>query len=232
MRRSLKFQILFAVVILLPGMQGLAKTNITGTNLRVNELVELVKQDPTLKFDIRYATKNNFLHKIIYKEAKAFLQKPIAEALVRVQKKVKKDGYSLLIFDGYRPWSVTKLFWDEIDPSKRKFIADPKTGSIHNRGCAVDLSLFDLKTEKEVKMPSEYDTFNESAYSSYSGGTKEEKEKRDYLISVMREEGFTVHPNEWWHFDHKDCDKYEILDLSFDEITSEDLSVSNKAESR
>ncbi len=232
MRKYLKFQSLLTIVILLFGMQALAKTKTAETNLRENELVELIKLDPTLKFDIRYATKNNFLKKTIYKEAKAFLQKPVAEALIKVQKRVKKDGYSLLIFDCYRPWSVTKLFWDEIDPSKRKFVADPKTGSIHNRGCAVDLSLFDLKKEKEVKMPSEYDTFNESAYPAYAGGTKEERDKRDYLISAMKEEGFTVHSNEWWHFDHKDCDKYRILDLQFNEITSEDMPTSGMAEQR
>lgn len=218
MKKTLKFQPLLTIVILLFSMQALAKTKTAETNLRENELVELIKLDPTLKLDIRYATKNNFLKRVIYKEAKAFLQKPVAEALIKVQKRVKKDDYSLLIFDGYRPWSVTKLFWDEIDPSKRNFVADPKAGSIHNRGCAVDLSLFDLKKEKEAKMPSEYDTFNESAYPSYTGGTKEERDKRDYLINAMKEEDFTVHQNEWWHFDHKDCDKYEILDLTFEQI--------------
>lgn len=200
-------------------MQASATTEATTKNsFRKNELIELAKLDPTLKLDIRYATKNNFLQKIIYKEARAFLQKPVAEALIKVHKKVKNDDYGLLIFDGYRPWSVTKLFWDEIDPSKRKFVADPKVGSIHNRGCAVDLSLYVLKTGAEIKMPSEYDTFNESAYPAYKGGLQEERNKRDYLINVMKEEDFTVNPNEWWHYDHKDCDKYEILDLSFDQI--------------
>src|SRR3989338_1889347 len=166
MKKSLKSMIILIITVLLFGMQALAKTKTAETNLRENELVELIKLDPTLKFDIRYATKNNFLKRVIYKEAKAFLQKPVAEALIKVQKKVKKDGYSLLIFDGYRPWSITKLFWDEIDPSKRKFVADPKTGSIHNRVCAVDLSLYDLNSGKEIKMPSEYDTFSEAAYRS------------------------------------------------------------------
>ena len=186
--------------------------------VRTNELVEVIKLDSTLKLDIRYATKNNFLKRPVYKGAKAFLQKPVLEDLIKVNKEIKKDGYGLLIFDGYRPWSVTKLFWDEIDPAKRKFVADPKTGSIHNRGCAVDLTLYDLKSGKEIKMPSEYDTFSEAAYPAYMGGMPEERSRRDFLIKVMQNHNFTVHPNEWWHFNHRDCDKYEILDVSLEDI--------------
>ena len=183
-----------------------------------NNLVEIIKLDPTLKLDIRYATKNNFLGRPTYKEAKAFLQKPVAEALFLANKNLNKSGYGILIFDAYRPWSVTKIFWDEIDPTLRKFVADPKIGSIHNRGCAVDLTLYDLKTKKKINMPSSYDEFSERAYPTYVGGTKEEKKNRDFLINAMKEQGFTVHPNEWWHFDYKDCMSYPILDLSFEQI--------------
>ena len=142
--------ILIILIVLFTTMPTFAKEN----TIRTNELVEIIKLDPTLKLDIRYATKNNFLKRPVYKVAKAFLQKPVAEDLIKVNKVLQKDGYGLLIFDGYRPWSITKLFWDEIDPGKRKFVADPKTGSIHNRGCAVDLTLYDLKSGKEIKMPS------------------------------------------------------------------------------
>ena len=186
--------------------------------IRTNELVEVIKLDSTLKLEIRYATKNNFLKRPVYKVAKAFLQRPVAEDLIKVSKELQKDGYGLLIFDGYRPWSVTKLFWDEIDPAKRKFVADPKTGSIHNRGCAVDLTLYDLKSGKEIKMPCEYDTFSDAAYPSYMGGTPEERSRRDFLTKVMENHNFKVHANEWWHFNHKDCDKYEILDIPIEEI--------------
>ena len=202
------------LVVLFSAMPTSAKENIT----RTNELVELIKLDPSLKLDIRYAAKNNFLKRPIYKGAKAFLQKSVAEDLIKVNKELQKDGCGLLIFDGYRPWSITKLFWDEIDPAKRKFVADPKIGSIHNRGCAVDLTLYDLKSGKEIKMPSEYDTFSEAAYPAYMGGTSEERSRRDFLIKVMENQNFKVHPNEWWHFDHKDCDKFEILDIPLDEV--------------
>ena len=183
-----------------------------------HDLTEITKLDPTFKLDIRYATKNNFLGRPVYKETKAFLQKSVLSDLIKVNKELRKDSYGLLIFDAYRPWSVTKIFWDEIEPSKRKFVADPKVGSIHNRGCAVDLTLYDLKSGKEIKMPSGFDTFNESAYPVYTGGTKEERTSRDFLTTIMKKYNFMVHPNEWWHYDYKDCMKYPILDLTFEEI--------------
>ena len=201
-------------IVLFNTMPILAKEDI----IRKTELVEVVKLDPALKLDIRYATKNNFLNRPIYKVAKAFLQKPVAEDLIKANKELSKDGYGLLIFDGYRPWSITKLFWDETSHEKRKFVADPKIGSIHNRGCAVDLTLYDLNSGKEIKMPSEYDTFSEAAYPSYMGGTVEERLKRDYLIKQMQKHNFNVYEYEWWHFNHNDCDKYEILDIKLEDI--------------
>ncbi len=199
-------------------MEAISKVENKEQSHRPNELVEIVTLDPTIKLDIRYATKNNFLKRAVYKLPKAYLQKPVAEALVKVNKEIKKSGYGLLVFDGYRPWSVTKIFWDEVDPLNRKFVADPKIGSIHNRGCAVDLTLYELKSEKEVKMPCEYDTFSEKASPSYMGAPKEESEKRDFLIGAMKKEDFTVHPNEWWHYDHKDCKLYSILDIPFEDL--------------
>ena len=186
---------------------------------KTHNLVELGKLYPSLKLDIRYATKNNFLGYPVYKEAKAFLQEEVAHALLDTDEDFKKDGYGLLIFDGYRPWSVTKIFWDETVPEKRKFVADPEKGSNHNRGSAVDLSLYDLKTGKEIKMTCGFDEFSERAYPGYSGGTLEERKMRDYLISKMERSGlFKVNAYEWWHFDYKDCENYPILDLIFEEL--------------
>ncbi|GIU82289.1 MAG: D-alanyl-D-alanine dipeptidase [Acidobacteria bacterium] len=198
-------------------------------NKREADLVELIKLDKTIKLDIRYATSNNFVGRAVYSEARAFLQRPAAEALVRVHRKLKKMGLGLVIFDAYRPWSVTKLFWEVTPPEKRNFVADPAKGSKHNRGCAVDLSLYDLKTGKLLPMPSEYDEFTERASPSYQGGTQEERRNRDLLIKVMQEEGFTVNPYEWWHFDYKDWQEYAIYDIPFSEIDS--LQKKNKKRS-
>ena len=187
---------------------------------RKPELVELVTLDPTIKLDIRYATANNFVGRPVYTAARAFLQRPAAEALVRAHRALNEKGYGLLVFDGYRPWSVTKLFWDVTPPSKREFVANPKEGSKHNRGCAVDLSLYELRTGSEVKMPSAYDEMSPRSYPGYVGGTAEERERRDLLRAAMEAQGFTVEPNEWWHFNCKEWRKYPILDIPFTAISS------------
>jgi D-alanyl-D-alanine dipeptidase len=185
---------------------------------RKPELVELVKVDKTIKLDVRYATANNFLSRPVYTEARAFLQKPAAEALSRVSKRLRKEGYGLLVFDGYRPWSVTKIFWDATPADKKEFVADPAKGSRHNRGCAVDLSLYDLKTGKEVEMPGAYDEMTERSHVNYRGGTDDQLRLRDLLRREMEREGFQVYEPEWWHFDYKDWKEYPILNISFSEI--------------
>jgi D-alanyl-D-alanine dipeptidase len=189
----------------------------TGT-FRKPDLVELIKLDRTIKLDIRYATSNNFLGRPVYKEARAFLQRPAAEALVRANNALRKNGYGLIIHDGYRPWSVTKIFWDATPQDKKQFVADPAQGSRHNRGCAVDLSLFDLKIGKEVVMPSGYDEMTERSHINYTGGTAEATRLRDMLRAAMEAEGFAVYEPEWWHYDYKDWKEYPILNIGFSEI--------------
>jgi zinc D-Ala-D-Ala dipeptidase len=186
-------------------------------NKREAKLVELITLDPTIKLDIRYATEDNFVGKKVYPEARAFLQKPAAKAVAKVHKELRERGLGLVIFDGYRPWSITKLFWEVTPEDKRKFVANPAKGSKHNRGCAVDLSIFNLKTGQPVDMPSGYDEFTERASPDYKGGTPEQTANRELLRELMEVAGFTVNPNEWWHFDYKDWGKYAIYDLSFDE---------------
>lgn len=185
---------------------------------RKPELVELTRLDKTIRLDVRYATSNNFLGRPVYKQARAFLQRPAAEALVRVNRALRKKGYGLVIHDGYRPWSVTKIFWDATPENKREFVADPAKGSRHNRGCAVDLSMFELKTGKIVSMPSAYDEMTERSHINYAGGTEAERRVRDILRQAMETEGFVVYDPEWWHYDYKDWQQYPILNISFSEI--------------
>ena len=182
------------------------------------DLVELRRLDPGIRLDIRYATRNNFLSTPVYTQARAFMQRPAAEALVRVHRALAKQGYGLLIHDAYRPWSVTWIFWQATPPGKREFVADPKEGSKHNRGCAVDLTLFERRTGKAVEMPSLYDEMSPRAYPTYSGGTKEQTRLRDLLRSAMEAEGFTVEPNEWWHFNYKGWERYPIGNQRFEDI--------------
>ena len=185
---------------------------------RQADLVELVTLDPTIKLDIRYATTNNFLGKVVYPAARAFLQRPAAEALLAAHRELARHGYGLLIHDGYRPWAITKLFWDMTSGFQREFVADPKTGSKHNRGCAVDLTMYDLATGQIVQMPGEYDESTRRSYPDYTGGPPEARGRRDLLRAVMERQGFTVEPNEWWHFNYQDWRLYPILDIAFSQI--------------
>ncbi len=149
------------------------------------------------------------------------MQKPAAEAVVRVHKKLDEQGYGLLVYDGYRPWSVTKMFWDATPEKQRVFVADPGQGSRHNRGCAVDLTLYDRKTGKPVEMVGGYDEMSDRSYPDYLGGTSLQRYHRDLLRRAMQEGGFTVYEAEWWHFDYKDWRKYPILNKTFEQLGTE-----------
>lgn len=185
---------------------------------RTPDLVELTSLDPTIKLDIRYASTNNFLSVPLYSQARAFLQRPAAEALLRASRTLNGLGYGLLIHDAYRPWYVTKIFWDATPDDKKIFVANPKEGSRHNRGCAVDLNLYDLATGKGIEMVGVYDEMSERSYLRYPGGTSLQRWHRDLLRQVMEQEGFEVYEFEWWHFDYKDWRQYPILNDTFEQI--------------
>ena len=182
------------------------------------DLVEVVTLDASVKLDIRYASTNNFLGRPFYQQARAFLQRPAAEALVRAHKRLEKDGYGILVHDGYRPWSVTKAFWDATPANKKDFVADPAKGSRHNRGCAADITLYDRRTGRVVEMTSGYDEMTERAYPDYQGGTAEQRRLRDLLRAAMEAEGYMVFEYEWWHFDYKDWRRYRIGTLNFEAL--------------
>jgi len=187
-------------------------------DFRPPDLVEITRVDPSIRLDIRYATRRNFLGTPLYSQARAFLQRPAAEALARVQRSLAGEGYGLLVHDGYRPWYVTRIFWDATPARDHNFVADPAAGSKHNRGCAVDLTLFDLKTGEAVQMPSVYDETSERATADYPGGTAEQRRLRGLLRRHMEAEGFTVLHDEWWHFDYRDWKSYAIQNVRFEEI--------------
>lgn len=186
-----------------------------------SDLVEIVQLDPTIHLDVRYATANNFTGRPVYRQARAFLQRPAAEALVRVNRSLRDKGWGLVVFDGYRPWSVTKRFWEITPKDKREkgFVANPAKGSKHNRGAAVDLSMYELATGREADMPSAYDEFSDRADPDFAGGTAAQRERRDLLRAEMEKEGFEVDPGEWWHFNFRGWEKYPILDVPFEKIS-------------
>ena len=186
---------------------------------RKPDLVELAPLDAAIHLDIRYATNNDFLGTPVYTQARAFLQRPAAEALVRAHKKLQKLGYGLLIHDAYRPWYVTKIFWDATPAEGKIFVADPSQGSRHNRGCAVDLTIYDLRSGKPIEMPGTYDEMSPRSFPKYAGGTSLQRWHRELLRQAMESEGFAVYEFEWWHFDYKDWREYPILNVPFEKLS-------------
>lgn len=184
-----------------------------------SDLVELTSLDPTIRLEIRYATSNNLFGTPFYSQARAFLQRPAAEALVRANASLRPLGYGLFVHDGYRPWYVTKMFWDATPPEKHVFVADPSQGSRHNRGAAVDLTLYDLKTGAPIEMVSTYDETTDRAYPNYPGGTSRQRWHRALLRRAMEAQGFTVYDAEWWHFDFHDWQRFPIGNSVFEDIT-------------
>lgn len=184
-----------------------------------SDLVELKSLASDIKYDIRYASDNNFMGMTFYQQEKAYLQRPAAEALIRVHRRMKRIGYGLLIYDAYRPWYVTKMFWDATPEAKKIFVANPANGSRHNRGCAVDLSLYELQSGAAVEMVSGYDEFTDRAYPWYPGESSLQRYYRQLLYNAMIAEGFTVYKAEWWHYDFTGWEKYPIMNETFEAIS-------------
>ena len=183
--------------------------------IKVADLVDVQKRIPGVVLDIRYATTNNFTGKQIYPSARCYLRKQTADKLAMVQQELKSQGLGLKLFDGYRPLSAQRKLW-EIVPDSR-YIADPAKGSKHNRGAAVDLTLVD-KNGKELAMPTPYDDFTEKAHWNYQNLPQEAIRNRTLLRQIMEKHGFKGISTEWWHFDDRNWEQYEILDLDFDKI--------------
>ncbi len=182
------------------------------------DLVAPTALDDSIRLDIRYASERNFLGVPVYEEALAFLQRPAAEALVRAHRRLAERGYGLLIHDAYRPWYVTKIFYDATPGAMKHFVANPQLGSRHNRGCAVDVTLFDRVTGHALEMVSGYDEFTERAYPDYPGSSHRARWHRELLRSALEAEGFQVYEYEWWHFDFQDWQRYPILNEPFARI--------------
>jgi len=181
-----------------------------------NELIEIKKAIPSIKLDIRYATENNFMKQVMYKQARAFARKPVVESLKKIQKELNKKGYGLKIFDGYRPYAITVEFYKKA--SDKNFVANPAKGSKHNRGCAVDLTLINLKTGKELVMATPYDSFSAAAAANYEPVSAEVKKNRNLLIATMKKYQLNVLDNEWWHYDFSGWQQYDLMDIPFEKL--------------
>jgi zinc D-Ala-D-Ala dipeptidase len=182
------------------------------------ELIDLEKFIPSIVLDIRYATSNNFTGEKIYTLAKAYARKPVAESLKKIQADLKPQGLGIKIFDAYRPYKATVKFYEVYGDTT--YVASPYKGSRHNRGCALDLTLIDLKTRKELKMPTGYDSFSKDAWPTTPVKDPEARKNRTLLINAMERHGFRVNSSEWWHFDFIGWKKFEVMDIDFEELES------------
>ena len=179
-------------------------------------LVNLKEIVPGIQLDIKYATKDNFTHEQIYKSAEAFLRVKAANAIRDVENELKDKGLGLKIFDAYRPYAATLKFYDVVPDTN--FVAAPWHGSVHNRGCAVDLTLVDLESGNELNMPTPYDYFSEKAAAAYTDLPEDVLANRQLLQDVMGRHGFEIYDYEWWHFNFHGWENYKLMDLSFEEL--------------
>ncbi len=174
------------------------------------DLFNLREFEDKMFFDIRYATGDNFTGEKVYPYPFAYLQEEAAMALERVNDSLREKGYALIVMDAYRPLTVQYRFWDILPDSR--YVANPATGSRHNRGVSVDIMLATLDGDP-VEMPSEYDDFSERAHVDFEDCSEEAIQNRDMLINAMRREGFRVLSTEWWHYDYEDFTRYPVTDF-------------------
>jgi D-alanyl-D-alanine dipeptidase len=180
-------------------------------------MIDIKLYIPNLVLDLRYSSTNNFMKTKLYpKTTTTFLRKPVATALKKVQAQLNKQGFGLKIFDAYRPYSVTEKMWEPVQDDR--YAADPKKGSGHNRGVAVDLTIINLKTKKEVDMGTGFDNFSDTAHTDFANLPTQVLQNRLLLKTTMANFGFKVLDTEWWHFYLPNAKEYELLDVSFDDL--------------
>lgn len=200
----------FYLLLLLWLLSGYAEAQNASAELR-----EISTLNKNIILDIKYATKDNFLHESVYPSARCFLVEEAALKIDSVQSELETMDLGLKIFDGYRPFSVTEKMW-QILPDSR-YVANPENGSRHNRGAAVDVTLVDSMGQ-ELEMPTSFDDFTEKAAHDYQNLPDHVLNNRQLLKNIMEKYGFTAIKSEWWHYDLQNYQKYPILNISFDEI--------------
>jgi zinc D-Ala-D-Ala dipeptidase len=215
------FSIILCVDVLAQSKYGLKATTYNEylQSIQANpdkELINLETFVPGLVLDLRYATTNNFTGEKIYNLARAYSRRPVAIALKKVQADLKSQGLGIKIFDGYRPYKATVKFYEVYGDTT--YVASPYRGSRHNRGCALDLTVINLKTGEELRMPTGFDSFKKEAWPSTPVSDPEVKKNRALLINAMEKHGFKVNSSEWWHFDFIGWQKFEVLDIDFEEL--------------
>ena len=182
------------------------------------EMVKLGKTIPDLKIELRYASENNFTRTRMYPASthETYLRKPAALALAAAAKELKEKNLGFKIWDAYRPYEVTVKFWELIHDER--YVANPAKGSGHNRGIAVDLTLYDLSTGKEISMPTDFDDFSAMAYHGTKLNDSLKTANRELLRTVMEKHGFRPLETEWWHYSWPGSERFDVLNIPFEKL--------------
>lgn len=182
------------------------------------ELIDLEEAIPGVALYIAYATEDNFTGVPIYTSPKAYLCRPVAQALAAIQDSLQSLGLGIKVFDAYRPYAGTVYFYEVYHDTT--FVASPRTGSIHNRGAAVDLTLIQLETGEELEMPTRFDSFSDTASHSFMDLPEHILENRALLRGIMETFGFTIYEHEWWHYNFTGARSFPLRDVSFEELAT------------
>ena len=180
------------------------------------QLVSL-NRNPSIQLDLRYASSGNFLGVPLYPPIKTtYLCRAAASQLELIQQKLSESGLGLKIFDAYRPYSVTEKMWEKV-PDDR-YAANPKNGSGHNRGVAVDLTLIEQSSGVELDMGTGFDNFSDTAHHAFTQLPDTVLRNRKLLRTIMEAQGFVALETEWWHYSLPDARQYPLLDLTFETL--------------
>ena len=200
---------------IITNVERVRESSLTNPSLEMVELKSLV---PEIRYELAYAQKTNFTHQRLYskKLKTTYLRKDVALALKLVAEELSKNGLGILVWDAYRPYSVTQKFWTLIHDER--YVANPSKGSGHNRGIAIDMTIYDLASGSLLEMPTGFDDFSENAHHGYKNLPANRIENRELLRSVMEKHGFVKFETEWWHYSWPSPSKYDILDIPFSKL--------------
>lgn len=184
------------------------------------EMVELKSRIPSIIYDLRYASENNFMQRLMYPAGTntTFLRKPAADSLLKVQQELTKEGLGIKVFDAYRPYSVTQHFWDLV--KDERYVANPAKGSNHNRGTAIDLTIININTGEELNMGTGFDNFSDTAHHDFQQLPDPVLQNRKKLKSIMSKYGFSALSTEWWHYTYQSPVQFQALDIPFKKLAN------------
>jgi zinc D-Ala-D-Ala dipeptidase len=181
------------------------------------QMVDVKKAIPNLVLDLRYASTNNFTHQRLYPPLiTTYLRKPAADSLAIIQRQLNAMGWGLKIFDAYRPYTVTEKMWEPVKDDR--YAANPKFGSGHNRGVAVDLTIINATSGEELNMGTGFDNFSDTAHHTFTNLPEAVLQNRLLLKNIMQQHGFKALDTEWWHYYLFNAKEFELLDIDFKKL--------------